>query len=205
MVDFLLCSGNENKKREISLLMKKYIKFDYQLLNLNDVGTSDDVAEYGKSFRENALIKAEYAANLGYIGIGDDSGLEVDYLNGEPGIYSARFAGEEKNDQKNNEKLLNLLYGVPKKDRIANFSCFIACVIPKRYNISLDSFSVEGRCEGSILESGRGFDGFGYDPIFYINEYSQTFAEMSINDKNKISHRSKAVKAFAEIFNELIK
>lgn len=186
----VLASHNKNKIKELEALIKKYIP-DFELLSLDDVGTTDEIEENGKTFAENALIKAKVAARSGYIGIGDDSGLMVHALGGMPGVYSARYAGEHGNDKANNEKLL-LELG-ESVDRGAMFVCVIACVFPN----GDEPVIAQGICNGEILPSPRGEDGFGYDPLFWFDPYGMTFAEMKADEKNEISHRGNAVRAIA--------
>ena len=144
----------------------------------------------------NDLIKASVPASLGYIGIGDDSGLCVDHLGGEPGIYSARYSG--LGDEGNIEKLLKSLDGVPFDERTAHFVCSICCVFPDGKVIT-----AEGKAHGIILEECKGQGGFGYDPVFYFPSLGKTFAEISQEEKNKVSHRANALAQFAEKIGEL--
>lgn len=194
----VLASRNKKKKAELQALLSEYIK-DIEILSLDDVGIFDEIVEDGETFEANALIKANAAAASGYIGVGDDSGLVVDALDGEPGVYSARYAGEHGDDEANNSLLLKNLEG--KTDRSARFVCCIACVFPKEMN--LEPFYVKGFVEGEIIDERRGEGGFGYDPIFYCNEIGKTLAEASADEKNKISHRGNAIKAFASELNKL--
>ena len=194
----VLASGNRHKIAEFQSILKRYIP-DAEVVSMKDVGIVDDIVEDGTSFEENAMIKARAVASHGYIGVGDDSGLAVDALDGAPGIYSARYAGEHGNDSANNEKLLLELEG--KTDRAASFVCAIACVMPNG-----ESFCVRGEAKGVILHELKGQGGFGYDPLFYVEECGKTFAELSADEKNKISHRAVAselfVKRFCEIMNK---
>ena len=186
----VLASKNKHKITELQALIRKYIP-DFEILSLSDVGLNDEIVEDGDSFEANALIKARYAARSGYIGIGDDSGLCVDALGGAPGIYSARYAGEDGNDEKNNEKLLRELDGV--SDRRARFVCTIGCVFPD----GGEPITVTGYAEGEMLTEFRGEGGFGYDPLFYSTENKKTFSEMTAEEKNAVSHRGRAVEGFA--------
>lgn len=165
---------------------------DVSVLSLDDIGFKGEIEETGDTFRENALIKAAVPAEMGYIGIADDSGLAVDALNGAPGVYSARYAGEPSNDEKNNQKLLTELENVKDKERTARYVCTIACVFPDGRR-----FTVDGDCKGLILREYRGENGFGYDPLFYYPPFDKTFAEASASDKNKVSHRANAITAFS--------
>lgn len=189
-MEIVIASRNKHKIEELEALLSKYVE-GVKLLSLDDVGIVGDIEENGTTFSENALIKARAAASSGKIGVGDDSGLCVNALGGAPGIFSARFAGEHGNDAANNEKLLRELSD--KSDRSAAFVCAIACVMPDGREIT-----VEGRAEGTILHSASGNNGFGYDPLFYYPPLDKTFASLSPEEKNGISHRARAVEAFAK-------
>ena len=189
-MEIVIASRNKHKIQELEALLSKYVA-GVKLLSLDDVGIVGDIEENGTTFSENALIKARAAASSGKIGVGDDSGLCVNALDGAPGIFSARFAGEHGNDAANNEKLLRELSD--KSDRSAAFVCAIACVMPDGREIT-----VEGRAEGTILHSASGNNGFGYDPLFYYPPLDKTFASLSPEEKNGISHRARAVVAFAK-------
>lgn len=189
-MEIVIASRNKHKIEELEALLSKYVA-GVKLLSLDDVGIVGDIEENGTTFSENALIKARAAASSGKIGVGDDSGLCVNALDGAPGIFSARFAGEHGNDAANNEKLLRELSD--KSDRSAAFVCAIACVMPDGREIT-----VEGRAEGTILHSASGNNGFGYDPLFYYPPLDKTFASLSPEEKNGISHRARAVEAFAK-------
>ncbi|WP_434074714.1 XTP/dITP diphosphatase [Moorella naiadis (nom. illeg.)] len=155
--------------------------------------------ETGSTFADNALFKARMTASLtGLSALGDDSGLEVDYLQGAPGIYSARFAGEPTNDGRNNAKLLRLLEGVPREKRTARFRCVLALVTADG-----DTYLAEGTLEGLITTEPQGHQGFGYDPLFYLPEYGQTLAELGAEIKNKLSHRARAVKNLWPVLSRL--
>ncbi len=197
MIQLVLASRNQKKIREMLTLLRAEggIMSDVQILSLDDIGYRDEIVETGSTFEENALIKASVPAQIGYIGIADDSGLSVDALQGAPGVYSARYAGEPCNDENNNQKLLRELSDVPDGSRTAHYSCAIACVFPDGRH-----FTVTGRCEGEILRSYQGDGGFGYDPLFYYPPFSKTFAEVPLEEKNRVSHRSHAVRAFARSF-----
>ena len=176
-------------------MLSKYIE-GIEILSLDDVGIIDDIEENGSTYLENALIKARVAATSGYIGIGDDSGLSVRALGGAPGVYSARYAGGHGDTAANNALLLKNLEG--ENDRFAEFVCTIACVFPD----GREPICVEGRTQGTILESERGSEGFGYDPLFYYEPFGKTYAELTYDEKNSISHRFKAIEKLA---NELKK
>lgn len=194
-MEIVLASRNKKKIAELQVLISEYLK-DVRVLSLDDIGFVGDIEENGESFEENAMIKAKAVARCGYIGIGDDSGLAVNALGGAPGIYSARYAGEHGNDAQNNEKLLLEL--ADKNDRSAAFVSVVACAIPGG-----ESFSVRGECPGVILKDYRGDGGFGYDPLFLYEPFGKTFAEMTMEEKNAISHRGIAMRAFAEKFGKI--
>lgn len=188
-IKLVLASRNKHKITEISAMLSEYLD-NVQLLSLDDVGIHGDVEENGKSFEENALLKARFAGGSGYVSFADDSGLVVPALGGAPGIYSARYAGEHGDDQANRALLLKNLDG--KNDRAAAFVCCIACVLP-----SGETFTVHGTVEGEILHAERGEGGFGYDNLFWYAKANSSFAEMSAEEKNAVSHRRRAIEAFA--------
>lgn len=193
----VLASRNKHKIEEWQATLKKYID-GVEILSLDDVGIFEDIEEDGDSFEENALIKARVAARSGYIGIGEDSGLEVTSLGGAPGIYSARYAGEHGNDSANNQLLLENLKD--KEDRSAKFVCAIGCIFPE----GTDCGEVfRGETEGRIIDEYRGDGGFGYDPLFLYEPFGKTFSEMSSEEKNSISHRGRAIELFAKRLAEL--
>ena len=188
----VLASRNKHKIEEWNATLRRYID-GVELLSLDDVGIEGEIEENGDTFEQNAFLKAYAAAKSGYISVGEDSGLEVTALNGEPGVYSARYAGGHGNDRANNERLLARLEG--KNDRSARFVCTIALVDPKEPNKGI---ALRGETEGVILEEYRGEGGFGYDPLFYYEPMGKTFAELSGEEKNSISHRGKAIALLAE-------
>ena len=193
-LEMVLATRNAGKAAELQALLRARYGAKITLLTLSEIGFEGDIEETGQTFAENALLKARAAAAAsGKIGLGDDSGLVVPALRGAPGIYSARYAGEHGNDEKNNAMLLQNLSG--KTDRRAFFECVLACALPNGEN-----FTVSGRCEGVILESPRGRNGFGYDPLFYVPGLGKTLAEMSGEEKNAISHRGAAVRQFVAAF-----
>ena len=194
----VLASRNKKKKAELQTLLSEYID-GIEILSLDDVGIYGEIEEDGCTFEENALIKARAAAASGYVGVGDDSGLEVDALGGAPGVYSARYSGEHGDDEANNALLLKNLEN--EKDRSARFVCCIACIFPESYGI--EPIVVKGYVEGEILKERRGEGGFGYDPLFYFPSFDKTLAEVSPEEKNSVSHRANAIKAFAEKLKEL--
>lgn len=195
----VFATGNSHKVDEFRAILSKYLP-NVEVVSMKDAGISDDIVEDGNTFEENAMIKARAVAAHGYIGIGDDSGLSVDALGGAPGIYSARYAGEHGNDRKNNAKLLCDMRGVD--DRSARFVCTIACAFPKQ--LGLEDFTVRGECEGRIVCSEMGNGGFGYDPLFFVERYGKTFAQLQPDEKNLISHRAVATRIFAHELSERI-
>ena len=199
-IKIVLASKNKGKIAELRALLSEYLDVPFSVLSLDDIGFDGDIVENGTTFEENAIIKASVPASLGYIGVADDSGLVVDALGGAPGIYSARYSGEGANDEKNNAKLLSELCGVDKKDRTARFYCAVACVFPNG-----EKFTVNGACEGIILDGAQGTGGFGYDPLFFYEPAGVTFGELPAAEKNKVSHRSIAMKKFAKELTERIK
>ncbi len=173
---------------------------DLRVLSLNDFSDVPDVKEDGKSFEENALKKARFFSNFfGKAAVADDSGLEVDALAGLPGIYSARYAGEKASDRDNNRKLLQEMKVVPVARRNARFRCVIALVLPGG-----DEKVVEGKCRGKIGLKEAGRRGFGYDPLFFLPKYGKTMAQLSIQEKNRISHRGKALRKLKKAMSEII-
>lgn len=184
----IVASNNAKKIKEIKQILEKY---QIEVVSLKEAGIDIDVEEDGNTFIENSYKKASeiYKIVEGSMVLADDSGLAVDCLNGAPGIYSARFAGEHGNDKKNNEKLLDLLKDKKDEERKAKFICAIALIISNDKVVK-----VQGEIEGRIIDEERGSNGFGYDPLFYIPKYKMTFAEMDSELKNSISHRAKALK-----------
>ena len=199
-MELVLASQNMKKIREIELILRPIIG-DIKILSLADIGFRGEIDESGTTFEENAYIKASVPADLGYIGISDDSGLEVDVLNGRPGVYSSRYSGIKADDDDNNDKLLLELLHYPVEKRTARFVSVICCVFPD----SDEYFTVRGTCEGVIIDNPRGDNGFGYDPLFYCTEFGKTFAELTDDEKNSISHRGKALTAFAQELKKYVK
>ncbi|WHX99516.1 XTP/dITP diphosphatase [Neobacillus sp. DY30] len=187
MMEVIIATKNPGKAREFEHI---FAPRGIAVKTLLDYPEIEDVEETGSTFEENAILKAEAVSKtLNKMVIGDDSGLIVDALEGRPGIYSARYAGEPKNDQKNLEKVLTELKGVSEEDRTARFYCALAAAMPSKKTVT-----VSGTCEGRILEEERGSNGFGYDPVFYVPDKSRTMAELTSDEKNKISHRANALK-----------
>ena len=193
MMKFVLASSNQKKIKELRAILSQIME-DAEVITLAEAGITDDIVEDGASFAENALIKARVAASTGNIGIADDSGLTVEALGGEPGIYSARYAGEHGNDEANNKKLLENMKGI--ENRRAAFVCSIACVFPD----GSEPIIAEGKVEGEILEAPLGESGFGYDPLFWSPLLGKTLAEALPEEKNAISHRANALEAFSKAF-----
>ena len=187
MRKIVIASRNRGKIAEYQELLQDLA---VELLSLADFPHLSEIQETGMTFRENALIKARAAAAVGQIALADDSGLEVDYLQGAPGVFSSRYAGPGKSDEANNKKLLKALDGVPSAKRGARFRCVIAVVTPQGRE-----FLSEGICEGMITSSLRGTKGFGYDPLFLIPSLGKTFAELGSGVKNQLSHRAQAMRA----------
>ncbi|MEW6444355.1 MAG: XTP/dITP diphosphatase [bacterium] len=195
--DVVLGTRNHGKIAELRSLLKGMPLRVLSFLDFPDLPVID---EDGKSFRQNAEKKAKAIAKaVGRIAIADDSGLEVDWLNGAPGIWSARFAGEGATDRDNARKLLKLLDGVPWEKRCGRFVCVICAADPKGKTVS-----AEGVCRGKVSFEMRGTHGFGYDPVFVPNGYRTTMAEMDAALKNRISHRADAMNKFREVFREFI-
>ena len=197
-MQLVFASNNAGKIREVAKILNEcFLGENVEILSLKDINFFEDIVEDGTTFEENALIKARTVARLGYLCIADDSGLEVDALDGAPGIYSARYSGGHGNDKENNLLVLKNLENVPDEKRTARFTCAIACVTPDG-----EEFTVRASCEGRILHGEEGEGGFGYDPLFYYEPLQKTFAELSPEEKNQISHRGVAIRAFAQKLKE---
>lgn len=189
----VVATTNKNKLKEFKEILKD---FDIEVRSLADFGPIPPVIEDGDTFDENAYKKALHTAKvLGLPAIADDSGLVVEALNGAPGVYSARYAGEDATDEENCNKLLKELKG--KDNKKAYFQCVLSIAVP-----SGPALTYEGKCEGIILDEKRGDNGFGYDPLFYFEKYGKTFAQLSMDEKNTVSHRGKALK---EVKSEITK
>ena len=182
----IFATGNEGKMREVRMILGD---LGAEILSLKEAGIQAEAEENGTTFEENAVIKAkEIMEKTGALVLADDSGLEVDALNGEPGIYSARYMGEDTSYHIKNANLIQRLEGVPDEKRTARFVCAIAAVFPDGRRKT-----VRAAMEGRIGYEEKGENGFGYDPIFYLPEYGCTSAELSMEEKNRISHRGKAL------------
>lgn len=191
ITEIIVATKNAGKVAEFKAALSG---LPYKIMSLADLGSYPEAPENGVTFIENARSKAEFYARLtGRLCLADDSGLEVDYLKGEPGVYSARYAGEHASDEANNQKLLANLSAVPQKDRTARFRCVLALANPEQTLLTAD-----GTVEGVILTAPRGNNGFGYDPLFLVPEIGRTLAEMSSEEKNGISHRGRAIKKLAK-------
>lgn len=201
MKKLLVASNNQHKIKEIKEILKDR---PVEVVSLKESGIDIDVEETGTSFMENAYIKAKAIYDLldnkeGYLVMSDDSGLEVDALDGAPGIYSARFAGDHGNSKKNNEKLLASLEGVEFEKRTARFVCAIALIYGQGQVLKF-----VGEVEGYITDKEYGKDGFGYDPVFFTKEFNKTFAEISPEEKNSISHRGRALEQLKNGLEKLL-
>ncbi len=183
----LLATTNQDKLKEYRAILADV---PFELLSLHDIQLDRDVEETGTTFTENAVLKAQaYARTSGLLSLADDSGLEIDALDGAPGVYSARFAGEDTSYAERFRIILERLKGLPMEQRTARFCCVIALAEPSgRYR------TVEGVLDGVIAEAPRGEHGFGYDPIFLVSELGQTTAELTSKQKNRISHRGRAAR-----------
>lgn len=191
----LIATKNIGKVREFQAMFKD---FGIEVISLLDIKNSPDVEETGVTFEENAIIKAEAICSIMNIPvIADDSGLEVDALEGRPGVYSARYAGSEKSDEANMDKVLNELKGIAEPNRTARFVCALAFARPDK-----KTFVVRGTCEGEILSERRGNEGFGYDPIFYLPRLDCSMAELSKEEKNNISHRAVALQKLKDFISK---
>lgn len=195
MKKIIFATGNQNKMKEIREILSD---LPYEILSMKEAGIDADIVEDGTSFEENAVIKAKAIMELtGEVVLADDSGLEVDYLNKEPGIYSARYMGEDTSYHVKNGNLIERLAGVPDEKRTARFVCAIAAAFPDG---SVET--TEGTIEGRIGYEERGENGFGYDPIMYVPEFGCTTAEMTEQQKNAVSHRGEALRKMKGILEE---
>ncbi|MGX2960780.1 XTP/dITP diphosphatase [Peribacillus sp. JNUCC 23] len=186
MKTVIIATKNKGKAKEFESLFHSR---GFQVQTLLDIEDAPDVEETGTTFEENAILKAEAISKmLGQFVIADDSGLIVDALDGRPGVYSARYAGEAKSDAANTEKVLEELKDVPEDKRTARFYCALALASPNQ-----ETITVSGSVEGRITNEPKGTNGFGYDPVFYVKEKGKTMAELKSNEKNEISHRANAL------------
>lgn len=198
MKKLLVATRNKGKLKELEELL---LPLGIEVLSLDDIPFIPEIEEDGESFTANAIKKAKETSRLtGYVCLADDSGLVVDALDGQPGIYSARFAGENASDEENNEKLLELMKNVDQKGRTARFVCVIALSDPNGRIAT-----VEGICEGSIGFTPQGENGFGYDPLFIPTGYKNSFAQLPSEEKQKISHRGQALRKAIPLITSFIR
>ncbi|MCL6424761.1 MULTISPECIES: XTP/dITP diphosphatase [Bacillus] len=192
MKEAIIATHNPGKVKEFKEILEPR---GYDVKSLAEIGFTEEIEEIGHTFEENAILKAEAVAKaVNKMVIADDSGLSIDNLGGRPGVYSARYAGEQKDDQANIEKVLSELKGIEKEQRTARFRCALAVSIPGE-----ETKTVEGHVEGYIAEEPRGEYGFGYDPIFIVKDKDKTMAELTSDEKNKISHRADALKKLSKL------
>ncbi|MCD7032853.1 XTP/dITP diphosphatase [Metabacillus sp. GX 13764] len=193
--ELIVATKNPGKAKEFRDMLEPR---GFQVSSLLDLDLMEEIEETGQSFEENAVLKAEAISHrFGKPVIADDSGLSIDALGGEPGIYSARFAGPERSDEKNLIKVLELMKDVEWDNRTARFRCALAIAAPGR-----ETMTVEGSVEGYIAEKPEGTEGFGYDPIFYVKDKGASMAQLTKEEKNKISHRAMALKKLDELLDE---
>ncbi|NLY78482.1 MAG: XTP/dITP diphosphatase [Lysinibacillus sp.] len=196
MKQVVIATKNKGKAKDFEAI---FSPLGYEVVTMLDVAPEMEIDETGSTFEENAVLKAETLSKaLGKIVIADDSGLEIDVLGGEPGVYSARYAGDH-DDEANIEKVLEKLQGVPEENRTARFVCAIAISGPE-----FETKTVFGMCEGVILTEKRGSNGFGYDPIFYVPELGRTMAELTAEEKGAISHRGNAIRKLTKELENLL-
>ncbi len=187
MKKVIVATKNKGKAKDFEALFHPY---GFSVLTLDDVADDMDIEETGETFQENAILKAEaLSQRLNMFVIADDSGLIIDALNGAPGVYSARYAGESKSDDANMDKVLEELSNIDEPDRTARFYCAIALAGP-----DFETKTIYGTCEGVIAKEKKGTNGFGYDPIFYVPQFGKMMAELSAEEKGSISHRGNAIK-----------
>lgn len=191
-MEIVLASRNKKKIAELQAMMSAIPSLDIKILSLDDIGVFDDIEEDGETFEDNARIKASVGASRGYITVADDSGLCVDALDGAPGVHSARFSG--LGDDGNNKLLVEKLKGLPTEKRTARFMTNVVCIFPQQN----DEIVTVGEVVGYITEQPAGTNGFGYDPYFFYPPLNKTFAQLTSEEKNSISHRGKAMRILAE-------
>ncbi|WP_404427045.1 XTP/dITP diphosphatase [Ureibacillus chungkukjangi] len=197
MKQVVIATKNKGKAKDFEAL---FSPLGYEVITMFDVAPDMEIEETGKTFEENAILKAETLSRaLNKLVIADDSGLAVDALGGEPGVYSARYAGDH-DDEANIVKVLEKLDGVPEAERTARFCCALAIAGPE-----IETHTVFGTCEGVILEGKRGTNGFGYDPIFYVPQLNRAMAELTPEEKGAISHRGNAIRKLGEELTNLMK
>lgn len=197
MKRIIFATSNEGKMKEIRAILED---LEVEVVSLKEAGIKADIDENGTTFEENALIKAETISKLtNEIVMADDSGLEVDYLDKAPGVYSARYMGEDTSYDIKNKSIIDKLEGIPEEQRTARFVCAIACAFPDG-----TSEITRGTIEGTIAHVPAGQNGFGYDPIFYVPEFKCTTAELTPEQKNKVSHRARALEKMKNIIAPII-
>jgi XTP/dITP diphosphohydrolase len=197
MKQVVIATKNKGKAKDFEAL---FAPLGYEVVTMFEVAPDLEIEETGTTFQENAILKAEtLSSELGKLVIADDSGLAVDALNGEPGVYSARYAGDH-DDEANIVKVLEKLQNIPAEERTARFCCALAIAGPK-----METHTVFGTCEGVILHEKRGSNGFGYDPIFFVPKLDRAMAELTPEEKGAISHRGNAIRLLAEKLPNLVK
>ena len=197
MKKIIFATGNQDKMREIREILAD---MDVEVVSMKEAGIHADIVEDGSTFEENAVIKAKTICELtGEITLADDSGLAVDYIGGEPGVYSARYMGEDTSYEIKNRNIIDRLLGAEGKERSARFVCNIAAVLPDGRVIQTEAYM-----EGVIAKEPAGTGGFGYDPILYLPEFGKTSAELTMEEKNRISHRGKALEAMKSALKQEI-
>lgn len=195
MKKIIFATGNAGKMREIREILSD---MDVEILSMKEAGIEIDIEENGTTFEENAMIKAKTISQIAHeVVLADDSGLEVDYLNKEPGVYSARYLGEDTSYKIKNQAILDRLSGIPKEKRTARFVCAIAAAMPDG-----EMLVTRETIEGYIGMEPAGENGFGYDPIFYVDAFDCSTAELTEQQKNEISHRGKALRAMKQKLNQ---
>ena len=198
MIDIIIATKNKDKVVEIKKILEG---MDANIKAMSDIGIDIDIEETGTTFEENAMIKAKSIYDITHsLVIADDSGLEIDYLDGAPGIYSSRFAGEDASYDEKIGIILDKLKDAKGEERSARFVCAIAVCMPDG-----SSFTVKDTCEGYIADAPCGENGFGYDPVFYMKEYGMTTAQMDEDMKNSISHRGKALRQMRDRLESILK
>lgn len=191
MKTVVIATNNKNKVYEFKSLLGENVEYK----TLKEIGYNKEIIENGKTFKENSYIKAsQVSKDLGVIAIADDSGLSVDALGGKPGIYSARYSKSGKDDD-NNKLLIENLKGI--KERSAHYTCAITLCFPDGKFIQTEDY-----CYGRIIDTPKGENGFGYDPYFYVDEFNKTLAEITLEEKNKVSHRAKAIRKLKELIDD---
>ncbi|WP_019242831.1 MULTISPECIES: XTP/dITP diphosphatase [Bacillus] len=197
MKKLIIATKNKGKAKEF---VELFAPLGYEVMTMLDLEDAIEVEETGKTFEENAILKAEsLSKQYNTMAISDDSGLMIDALDGRPGVYSARYAGEAKNDEANIEKVLEELKNVPEEKRTARFYCALAVAIPGQ-----ETKTVSGTVEGRILTARQGENGFGYDPVFYVPSLEKSMAQLQSEEKNAISHRGNALRKLKETLNQIL-